>query len=121
MSTSTPEKTAAVTSPDLNVIGRAERRVDARALVSGAPVFAAEFEMPDMLYGRILHSPHAHANILNIDASRALALPGVHAVLTWRDVPRVRHSTAGQPYPEPSPYDAYLLDHRVRYVGRSEE
>jgi len=117
MSTSTPEKTAAVTSPDLNVIGRAERRVDARALVSGAPVFAAEFEMPDMLYGRILHSPHAHANILNIDASRALALPGVHAVLTWRDVPRVRHSTAGQPYPEPSPYDAYLLDHRVRYVG----
>ncbi len=117
MSTSTPEKTAAVTLPDLNVIGRAERRVDARALVSGAPVFAAEFEMPDMLYGRILHSPHAHANILNIDASKALALPGVHAVLTWRDVPRVRHSTAGQPYPEPSPYDAYLLDHRVRYVG----
>jgi putative selenate reductase molybdopterin-binding subunit len=118
MSTSTSEKaTSTVMFPDLAVIGRAERRVDARALVSAAPVFAAEFEMPDMLHGRILHSPHAHANILHIDASKALALPGVHAVLTWRDVPRVRHSTAGQPYPEPSPYDAYLLDHRVRYVG----
>jgi putative selenate reductase molybdopterin-binding subunit len=116
MSTTTPEKTI-VTQPGLDVVGRAERRVDARPLVSGAPVYASEFEMPDMLYGRILHSPHAHANILNIDASRALALPGVHAVLTWRDVPRVRHTTAGQPYPELSPYDMYLLDNRVRYVG----
>jgi putative selenate reductase molybdopterin-binding subunit len=114
--TKTPDKTIAA-QPDLAVIGRAERRVDARALVSGAPVFAAEFEMPNMLHGRILHSPHAHANILAIDASKALALPGVRSVLTWRDVPRVRHSTAGQPYPEPSPYDAYLLDNRARYVG----
>ncbi len=116
MSTTTPEKTI-VTRPGLDVVGRAERRVDARPLVSGAPVYASEFEMPDMLYGRILHSPHAHANVLNIDASKALALPGVHAVLTWQDVPRVRHTTAGQPYPELSPYDMYLLDHRVRYVG----
>src|SRR5579883_249260 len=118
MSTNTPEKTLpTVTLPDLAVVGRAERRVDARPLVTGAPVYASEFEMPDMLYGRILHSPHAHANIVTIDASRALALPGVHAVLTWRDVPRVRHTTAGQPYPELSPYDMYLLDNKVRYVG----
>ena len=118
MSTSTPEKAApAVTSPDFAVVGHAERRVDARPLVTGAPAFAAEFEMPGMLYGRILHSPHAHANILNIDTSRALALPGVRAVLTWRDVPRVPHTTAGQSYPELSPYDMYLLDNRVRYVG----
>ncbi len=118
MGTSTSETAApAITTPDLAVVGRAERRVDARPLVTGAPVYASDFEMPDMLYGRVLHSPHAHANILHIDASRALALPGVHAVLTWRDVPRVRHTTAGQPYPEPSPYDMYLLDHRVRYVG----
>src|SRR5690348_8971128 len=118
MSTSTSEKVASpITQPGLDVVGRAERRVDARPLVSGAPVYASEFEMPDMLYGRILHSPHAHANILNIDASKALALPGVHAVLTWRDVPRVRHTTAGQPYPELSPYDMYLLDNRARYVG----
>jgi len=99
------------------VVGQNERRVDARPLVTGAPVYAAEFEQPNMLHARIMHSPHAHANILSIDKSKALALPGVYAVLTYEDVPRVAHSTAGQPYPESSPYDAYLLDNKVRYVG----
>src|SRR5947209_2427623 len=99
------------------VVGQKERRVDARPLVTGAPVYAAEFEQPNMLHARILHSPHAHANIRGIDKSKALALPGVYAVLTHEDLPRVAYSTAGQPYPEPSPYDAYLLDNRVRYVG----
>jgi putative selenate reductase molybdopterin-binding subunit len=99
------------------VVGQKERRVDARPLVTGAPVYAAEFDQPHMLHARILHSVYAHANILRIDTSRALALPGVRAVLTHEDVPRVAHSTAGQPYPESSPYDAYLLDKRVRYVG----
>src|SRR6266404_4216265 len=99
------------------VVGQKERRVDARPLVTGSPVYADEFEQPDMLHARILHSPHAHANIRSIDTSKALALPGVPAVLTYKDLPRVAHSTAGQPFPEPSPYDTYLLDNRVRYVG----
>src|SRR5713101_8840829 len=64
------------------VVGQNERRVDARPLVTGAPVYAAEFEQPNMLHARILHSPHAHANIRSIDKSKALALPGVYAVLT---------------------------------------
>src|SRR5436853_6262025 len=98
-------------------VGQRERRVDARPLVTGAPVYAAEFEQPNMLHARVLHSPHAHANIRSIDKSRALALPGIYAVLTYEALPRVPHSTAGQPYPEPSPYDAYLLDNRVRYLG----
>src|SRR5437764_7537867 len=97
--------------------GQKDRRVYARPLVTGAPVYAAEYEQPNMLHARILHSPHAHANILHIDTSKANALPGVRAVLTHEDLPRVAHSTAGQPYPETSPYDAYLLDRRVRYVG----
>ncbi len=99
------------------VVGQKERRVDARPLVTGAPVYAAEFEQPGMLHARILHSPHAHANIRHIDTSRALALPGVWAVLTHHDLPRVAHTTAGQPYPELSPYDMYVLDSRARYVG----
>jgi putative selenate reductase molybdopterin-binding subunit len=99
------------------VVGQKERRVDARPLVTGAPVYAAEFEQPNMLHARILHSPHAHANIRYINKTRALALPGVYAVLTYEDLPRVAHSTAGQPYVEMSPYDTYLLDNRVRYVG----
>ncbi len=99
------------------VVGQPERRVDARPLVTGAPVYATEFEQPNMLHARILHSPHAHAIIRHIDKSRALALPGVRAVLTHEDVPRVAHTTAGQPYPELSPYDMYVLDDRVRYIG----
>src|SRR5258708_20635721 len=99
------------------VVGQKQRRVDARRVVPVAPVYAAEFDQPSMLHARILHSLHAHANIVSIDKSKALALPGIYAVLTHEDVPRVAHSTAGQPYPEPSPYDAYLLDKRSRYVG----
>ena len=60
--------------------------------------------------GKILPSPHAHARIKRIDTRKAKALPGVHAVLTYKDVPRVPHTTAGQAWPEPSPYDTYLLD-----------
>src|SRR5437660_7981172 len=82
------------------VVGQKERRVDARPLVTGAPVYAAEFEQPNMLHARILHSPHAHANICGIDKGRALALPGVHAVLTYEDLPHVDHSTARRPDPE---------------------
>src|SRR5437588_11295080 len=77
------------------VVGQKERRVDARPLVTGAPVYAAEFEQPNMLHARILHSPHAHANIRGIDKSQALELPGVRAVLTHEDLPAVAHDTAG--------------------------
>src|SRR5579872_7624362 len=71
------------------VVGQKERRVDVRPLVTGAPVYAAEFEQPDMLHACILHSPHAHARIIHIDTSKALALPGAHAVLTYKDVPQI--------------------------------
>lgn len=112
-----PAPTASAPSSPLHVVGRAVTKVDARALVTGAPVFAADMEMPDMLYGAVLHSPHAHAVINSIDASRALSLPGVRCVLTHHDLPPVRHSTAGVPHPEFAPYDAYVLDPHLRFVG----
>jgi CO/xanthine dehydrogenase Mo-binding subunit len=59
-----------------------------------------------MLYGRVLRSPHAHARIVNIDVSEATRLPGVHAVLTHRDVPAVRIDA-----------DLLPLDDIVRFVG----
>ncbi|MGH2509051.1 MAG: xanthine dehydrogenase family protein molybdopterin-binding subunit, partial [Ktedonobacteraceae bacterium] len=74
-------------------------------------------ELRDMLYARILTSPHAHALIREIDVAKARALPGVHAVLTHKDVPRVPYTSAGQPWPEPGPHDQYALDNRVRLVG----
>lgn len=101
----------------MNVVGRNLRKVDGVKLVTGRPAFTDDISLPGMLIGKILPSPRAHARIRRIDVSRARALPGVHAVLTYKDVPRVPHTTAGQAWPEPSPKDTYLLDSKVRFVG----
>jgi putative selenate reductase molybdopterin-binding subunit len=98
-------------------VGRPEPKVDAVKLVQGKPAFTADIEMRGMLVAKVLHSPVAHARIKKIDASEALALPGVAAVLTWKDVPRVVYSTAGQSHPIPGPLDTFSLDHKVRFVG----
>jgi putative selenate reductase molybdopterin-binding subunit len=100
-----------------NVVGKNLRKVDGVKLVTGRPAFTDDIHLPGMLYGKIMPSPHAHARIVRIDATKAKALAGVHAVLTYKDVPRVPHTTAGQAWPEPSPYDTYLLDNKVRFVG----
>ncbi len=101
----------------LEVVGKPEEKVDSLKLVQGKPAFVADVQMPGMLYARILRSPHAHARIKRIDVSRARALPGVHAVLTYRDIPRVLFSTAGQSHPIPGPLDFVSLDNKVRCVG----
>jgi putative selenate reductase molybdopterin-binding subunit len=101
----------------LRVVGKPEPKVDAVKLVQGRPAFAADVEMRGMLVGKLLRSPHAHARIRRIDASQARALPGVHAVLTYEEVPRVVHSTAGQSHPIPGPLDIVSFDTKVRYVG----
>jgi len=99
------------------VVGHNLPKVDAVKLALGKPAFTDDVSLPGQLYGKILGSPHAHALIKRIDVSKARALPGVHAVLTYKDVPRVPHTTAGQAWPEPSPYDTFLLDSKVRFVG----
>ncbi len=104
------------TRPYQNV-GKPEPKVDAVKLVQGKPAFTADIELRGMLYAKVLHSPHAHARIQKIDASRARQLPGVAAVLTWQDIPRVVYSTAGQSDPIPGPLDSFSLDHKVRFVG----
>jgi len=98
-------------------VGAAVPKVDAVKLVQGKPAFAADFELRGMLVGKLLHSPIAHGYIKRIDVSKARALPGVHAVLTYQDVPRVAHSTAGQSDPIPGPLDFFSLDRKVRFVG----
>jgi putative selenate reductase molybdopterin-binding subunit len=80
-------------------------------------LFTDDFEIRGLLFGLTLRSPHAHARIRRINASRALAIPGVAAVLTHENVPRVPFTTAGQNFPEPSPYDTFILDRKVRFVG----
>jgi len=104
-------------SPIRSRVGKAEIKVDAIKLVQGKPAFTSDLEKRGLLIGKILHSPVAHARIKSIDASRARALPGVAAVLTWKDLPRVVYSTAGQSDPIPGPLDAFSLDNKVRFVG----
>ena len=99
------------------VVGKPEPKVDAIKLAQGKPAFTADIELRGMLHAKVLHSPHAHARITRIDASRARALPGVAAVLTWQDIPRVVYSTAGQSDPIPGPLDTFSLDNKVRFVG----
>ena len=98
-------------------VGKPEKKVDAIKLVQGKPAFTADIELRGMLYARVLRSPHAHAHIKKIDASKARNLKGVAAVLTWQDIPRVVYSTAGQSDPIPGPLDAFSLDNKVRFVG----
>jgi putative selenate reductase molybdopterin-binding subunit len=104
------------TSP-YQTVGKPEKKVDAIKLVQGKPAFAADMDMRGMLYAKVLKSPHAHARISRIDTSRAKALEGVVAVLTWQDIPRVVYSTAGQSDPIPGPLDTFSLDSKVRFVG----
>jgi len=72
---------------EFRLVGKAIRKIDATAKVTGATKFADDLFLPRMLFAKLLRSTQAHARIRAIDASRALALPGVHAVLTGSDLP----------------------------------
>lgn len=98
-------------------IGKPEIKVDAIKLAQGKPAFAADIEKRGMLVARVLHSPVAHAWIKSIDLTAARSLPGVAAVLCYKDIPRVIYSTAGQSDPIPGPLDMFSLDRKVRFVG----
>jgi putative selenate reductase molybdopterin-binding subunit len=102
---------------ELKSVGQSLRRVDSVKLATGRGTFVDDLVLPGLLHARILHSPHAHARITRIDVLQARAMPGVAAVLTHQDVPRVPYTTAGQGWPEPSPYDTVMLDRKVRFVG----
>ncbi len=112
-----PEVQTTPETRKLKTVGKPETKVDAVKLVQGKPAFTDDVEMRGMLTAKVLHSPVAHARIKRIDASKARALPGVAAVLTWEDLPRVIYSTAGQSDPIPGPLDAFSLDNKVRFVG----
>lgn len=71
----------------LKVVGKPFRKVDARAKCTGQTKFADDIVLPRMLFAKILRSHEPHARILRIDVSKAIALPGVYAVITGKDLP----------------------------------
>ncbi|MFA6657428.1 MAG: molybdopterin cofactor-binding domain-containing protein [Mesotoga sp.] len=104
-------------SEHFKTVGRPEKKVDGLALVRGKPVYTPDYDAPDALVVKLLRSPHAHAQIKSIDTGQAEAIHDVVGVFTFKDIDRIPFTRAGQGYPEPSPYDTYLLDSKVRYVG----
>ena len=106
---------------EYSIIGRSLPRVDALEKATGAARYAGDLKLPGMLYARLLRSPHAHARVTRLDPSRALALPGVIAVIGASDVPRKAFNSAAISIVTPPPYevvkDQYILDEWVRYVG----
>jgi CO/xanthine dehydrogenase Mo-binding subunit len=98
-------------------VGQALPKTDAIAICTGKPVYTEDLAPANALVIKILRSPHAFARIKSIDTTKARNVKGVECILTYKDVPKVRFTLAGQSYPEPSPYDRLILDPIVRYVG----
>jgi len=90
---------------------------DGMQLVQGYPVYTDDIAPKNALIVKVLRSPHAFARIKTIKTDTAKKIPGVVCVLTWKDVPRVPYTRAGQCYPELSAYDKFILDEYVRHVG----
>lgn len=101
----------------LKVVGQPEHKVDAIKLAKGNAAFVDDIELRGMLYAKLLTSPHAHARIVDIDDSEALALAGVRATVHYKNVARVKYASGGQSYPNPPPLDQVSFDNKVRYVG----
>lgn len=78
---------ATTQQPKYRVIGTRPIRHDGVDKVTGRAIYGVDYHLPGMLYGKVLRSPHAHARILKIDAQKALALPGVKAVVTGKELP----------------------------------
>ena len=103
----------------MKTVNQPVRKKDAMQLVTGQPVYMDDVIPQDCLIVKLLRSPHANAIVQEIDTSRALLVPGIEAIYTWKDVDQQgrRYTQAGQTYPEPSPYDRLVIDRHVRFAG----
>lgn len=99
---------------EYSVIGKRIPRIDGRVKVTGEAKYAADYEMPGMLWCKMLRSPYAHAKILNIDTSRAERLPGVKGVLTGKDFKGWRWGWMPKTRDE-----APLADDKARYLAEA--
>ena len=103
------------------ILGSDINRVDAVAKVTGKAKYTDDFIERDMLVGKVLRSPYAHAYVKNINVEEASKLDGVYAIITSKDLPRVKFATAGHPYSlDPGHRDVedrLILTDKARLVG----
>ena len=110
------------TPREFRVIGTRPVRHDGVDKVTGRARYGADVNLPGMLHGKVLRSPHAHARIVHIDVSRARALPGVHAVVTGADMPILADAVqdAGEGVSNPRHVsDNVLAKDKVLYTGHA--
>ena len=98
---------------EMKYIGKEIHRLAGHDIVSGRALFTGDLKVTNMAYCRVMHSPHPHAEIINIDTSEAEKVRGVHTVVTYKDVPPECYITNGM---SPAKH-AKPLDKRVRYIG----
>ena len=103
----------------MKTVNQPVRKKDAMQLVTGQPVYMDDVIPQDCLIVKLLRSPHANAIVKNIDTSRAMLVPGMEVIYTWKDVDQNarRYTQAGQTSPEMSPYDRLVIDRHVRFAG----
>lgn len=101
----------------MSYVNQSLQKKDAMALVTGQPVYTDDLAPKECLIIKILRSPYANAWIEEIKTENAKKTDGIACVLTWEDVPKKRFASAGQTYPEFSPYDRLILDQHLRFVG----
>lgn len=92
-------------------------KTDAMSLVTGKPVYTDDLAPSDCLIVKVLRSPHANAWVEEIKTDAAKKIEGIACVLTYDDVSHKRFTLAGQTAPEISPWDRYIIDKHVRFVG----
>jgi CO/xanthine dehydrogenase Mo-binding subunit len=100
----------------MKVVGARIPRYDGTAHVTGRTTYVDDVRIPGTLWTKALRSPHHHAGITKLDTSAAEAMPGVHAVITWQDVPLLEYghlAALGIPADEP-----LLAKDDVRYKGQ---
>lgn len=92
-------------------------KIDASSILTSRPSYTEDLAPQNALVVKVLRSHVSFAKIKHIDVKKALKVPGIECIFTFKDVPKNYFTLAGQSYPEPSPYDRLILDEYVRYVG----
>ncbi len=100
----------------LNPVGKSVPKIDGKGFVTGQAKYVFDLKLPNMLIGKMLRSPHAHARILSIDTSKAEALPGVKAVVTARETEGIKFGSNEYFFPHTVDQQA-LEKEKVRYIG----
>ena len=100
----------------INPVGKSVPKIDGKGIVTGQQKYVFDVSFPNMLVGKMLRSPHAHARIISIDTSKAEKLPGVKAIVTAKDTHNIKFGSNEYFFPHTVDQQA-LESEKVRYIG----